>query len=567
MRHRLRTPRPGDAERTRERRHRCRPRGPRPGRVRDLDHPRGARPAALRGTGTVGAFLPSLLRRLRRRHPRVTRRVRHGRPGAGSPVLTRGTRRAARVAPPPAAAPLVRVGHDAGSRVRARPAWVTIGAVAVARRRSSRRRGDRRRPIAEAACSPSFRQRDLLVHWDGAPGIVAPGDEPHRVARRGRAAHDPGVRNVGAHVGRAIMSDERANVNTGEIWVSIDPARRLRPRPSTPSSRPSTAIPASTATVTTYPADRIAEVFGAAGARRRRSASTARTSTIARDQGRGGRGGDRRHRRRSSDASVTATDQGADRRDRGRPGQGGRSTASRPATSGAPPTSLLSGIEVGNLFEEQKVFEVVVWGTPEHRAQPRPASRACSSIRPTRGLVRLGDVADVNVAPVPSRDRRAKASCATSTSRQTSGPRHRRRRRRRPGGRRGGRRSPSSTTPKSTAQGSSGRTRRCRLLAVAAGCVDADPAAPPGTLRRLATRRCSCCSPCRGGRRWRRLALATGELADPRRPSPGSSWSSPSRSATPSRLIDRFRTARARRRHTGCRSGDGAASRSGWSRS
>ena len=30
--------------------------------------------------------------------------------------------------------------------------------------------------------------------------------------------------------------------------------------------------------------------------------------------------------------------------------------------------TLLSGLEVGNLFEEQKVFDVVVWGTPEIRA-------------------------------------------------------------------------------------------------------------------------------------------------------------------------------------------------------
>ena len=29
--------------------------------------------------------------------------------------------------------------------------------------------------------------------------------------------------------------------------------------------------------------------------------------------------------------------------------------------------TLLSGIEVGYLFEEQKVFDVVVWGVPEIR--------------------------------------------------------------------------------------------------------------------------------------------------------------------------------------------------------
>ena len=33
----------------------------------------------------------------------------------------------------------------------------------------------------------------------------------------------PGVRNVGAHVGRAITSDQVVGVNSGELWVSIDP--------------------------------------------------------------------------------------------------------------------------------------------------------------------------------------------------------------------------------------------------------------------------------------------------------------------------------------------------------
>jgi Cu/Ag efflux pump CusA len=63
--------------------------------------------------------------------------------------------------------------------------------------------------------------------------------------------------------------------------------------------------------------------------------------------------------------------------------------------------TLVSGTEVGSLFEEQKVFGVVVWGTPENRA-------SLSSIRellidtPGGGHVRLGDVAQVRVAPSPA---------------------------------------------------------------------------------------------------------------------------------------------------------------------
>jgi Cu/Ag efflux pump CusA len=64
-------------------------------------------------------------------------------------------------------------------------------------------------------------------------------------------------------------------------------------------------------------------------------------------------------------------------------------------------TTLLSGIEVGLLFEEQKIFEVVVWGTPDLRT-------SVSSIRdlqietPSGRLVSLDDVADVSIAPALS---------------------------------------------------------------------------------------------------------------------------------------------------------------------
>jgi Cu/Ag efflux pump CusA len=61
----------------------------------------------------------------------------------------------------------------------------------------------------------------------------------------------------------------------------------------------------------------------------------------------------------------------------------------------------VSGTIAGSLFEQQKVFDVVVWGTPDTR-------RSVSSIRdlmidtPTGTQVRLGDVADVKIHADPS---------------------------------------------------------------------------------------------------------------------------------------------------------------------
>jgi Cu/Ag efflux pump CusA len=62
--------------------------------------------------------------------------------------------------------------------------------------------------------------------------------------------------------------------------------------------------------------------------------------------------------------------------------------------------ALLSGIEVGNLFEDQKVFEVVVWGAPETRQNVTDVQELLIDT-PAGGHVRLGDVAAVRLASSP----------------------------------------------------------------------------------------------------------------------------------------------------------------------
>nr|MDP9467847.1 efflux RND transporter permease subunit [Chloroflexota bacterium] len=63
--------------------------------------------------------------------------------------------------------------------------------------------------------------------------------------------------------------------------------------------------------------------------------------------------------------------------------------------------TLLSGIEVGSLFEEQKVFEVVVWGVPELRTGV-DSVRELLIDTASGSAVRLGDVADVRIDTTPS---------------------------------------------------------------------------------------------------------------------------------------------------------------------
>ena len=66
-------------------------------------------------------------------------------------------------------------------------------------------------------------------------------------------------------------------------------------------------------------------------------------------------------------------------------------------------------VEVGHLFEGQKVFDVVVWGAPEVR-------NSISNVRdllvdtPNGGQVRIGEVADIREKPNPAVIRREKVS-------------------------------------------------------------------------------------------------------------------------------------------------------------
>jgi Cu/Ag efflux pump CusA len=83
-------------------------------------------------------------------------------------------------------------------------------------------------------------------------------------------------------------------------------------------------------------------------------------------------------------------------------------------------TTLLSGLVVGSLFEQEKVFDVVVWGTPQTRS-------SLTSVRnllidtPEGGHVRLGSVASVRIAPSPDIIKRQAVSRYVDVSAAVSG--------------------------------------------------------------------------------------------------------------------------------------------------
>jgi Cu/Ag efflux pump CusA len=79
-------------------------------------------------------------------------------------------------------------------------------------------------PFLGQSLLPAFKERDFLMHWVTAPGTSHP--EMVRITRQaaGELQQIPGVRNFGAHIGRAVQADEVVGMNFAENWISVDPA-------------------------------------------------------------------------------------------------------------------------------------------------------------------------------------------------------------------------------------------------------------------------------------------------------------------------------------------------------
>ncbi len=242
---------------------------------------------------------------------------------------------------------------------------------------------------------PAFREPYLTIKLEGAPGtshlemnrlMTLMGSELRSVS---------GVTNVGSHVGRAEFGDQQVNVNSGEVWVTLDPqadydatvaavqtvangyagmVREVRTYTQQILSQPQNVDPDSDITVRVYgedmnvlrtEADRVQkELSEISGVESVRPILPVQEPTL--------------------EIKVdlnTAQTHGI------KPGDVRRAAA-----------TLISGILVGNLFEEQKIFDVVVWGAPELRDSISDVSNLMIP-KPDGSLLRLGDVAEVRIVP------------------------------------------------------------------------------------------------------------------------------------------------------------------------
>jgi Cu/Ag efflux pump CusA len=250
--------------------------------------------------------------------------------------------------------------------------------------------------VASGPVLPTLRDRNVLVRVQAAPGTSLP--EMNRITSvvAGELRGAPGIESAGAHVGRAVTSDEIVDVNAGEIWLTVAPGADYDE--TLAGIRDIAAgYPGLQTSVRTYAEDRVAaardqvsnelvvRVYGSDLATLRSTADdVAKTlGTVS------GVLSPKVEPQVSEPTLEIEVDLAAAQRHGLRPGDIRREA-----------TTLISGLAVGNLYEEQKVFDVVVWGGPAIR-QSLSDLESLLIDTPSGGHVRLGDVAKVRIAPDP----------------------------------------------------------------------------------------------------------------------------------------------------------------------
>jgi CzcA family heavy metal efflux pump len=260
-------------------------------------------------------------------------------------------------------------------------------------------------PFLGQGLLPAFKERDFLMHWVPAEGTSHP--ETFRITQL--ASNElraiPGVRNFGAHIGRAVGGDEPYGVNFTENWISVDPAVDYD-RTRAAIEETVAGYPGLYRDVQTYLKERIKEVLTGAG-----------ESIVVRIFG-----PDLPVLRDQAKAVHEAL--------KGIPGiadlhieqqveipqihvevhmETAESYGLKPGDVRRTVSTLLSGIEVTDIHKEGKVYDVFVWSPPAMRRDV-DAVREFLIDTPYGGRVRLGEVADVTLVATPNKIKRENVS-------------------------------------------------------------------------------------------------------------------------------------------------------------
>ena len=251
-------------------------------------------------------------------------------------------------------------------------------------------------PGLHASLLPQPKDTNVMVRWDAPFGTSL--GEMNRITARAAAEIRalPGVRNVGGQVGQAVLGDQPVGADSAAMWVRLDPAADYDTTISA-VERVAGGYPGIHHQVLTYTESRMQEVLG-------RTSDEVTLRIFGDDL-------DVLHEKAGEARDLLTRIDGVDAaRVTTRPAEPtmevevdiarAREVGIKPGDVRRAAATLLSGLRVGSLFEDQKVFDVVVWTRPEARRSVTSVENLLVDT-PSGGSVRLGDVAAVRVRPTP----------------------------------------------------------------------------------------------------------------------------------------------------------------------
>ena len=244
---------------------------------------------------------------------------------------------------------------------------------------------------------PTLQEREIVVTWNTPPGTSHPETQriTARVCRELKTL--AGVRSVAAHIGRAVTGDQVVGINAAQIWIAVDPAADYA-KTEAAIRETIDGYPGIEHSVHTYLRDKmdnvltgedkpvVVRIYGPKREVRQQKAEEVRRAIAGIDG--------------LFDAKIEGEIEEPQVQVKVNLDAAGRADV-KPGDVRRASATIFSGIVVGYLFKEQKIFEVVVWGAPEAR-QSLANLREVWIDKADRTRVRLSDVAEVSIASTPT---------------------------------------------------------------------------------------------------------------------------------------------------------------------
>lgn len=252
---------------------------------------------------------------------------------------------------------------------------------------------------------PNFKERDFLMHWLEKPNTSVEASKRITLAAAKDLMAVKGVRNQGAHIGRAEVADEVVGPDFTELWISIDPEADYDQTIKNVQAVVD-GYPGLTRDLLTFLRERIKEVLTGTSASVVVRIFGPDLDTL---------------RTHANEVSAAVKD------------VAGVTTLKVESLTLVPQitvkvlpeaaalhgltagkirqavTTLISGRKVGEVYQDQRVHDVTVWSVPVVRAD-YTTLRDLLIETPNGGHTRLADVAELAIVPTPNAIKREGSS-------------------------------------------------------------------------------------------------------------------------------------------------------------